>query len=155
MAKIAQSSASLRFFGDDLDPAELTKLLAGQPTYAVRKGDLHTYPPNQPPRVALKGLWRLSSGYGKGDQLDRQISDVLSALTSDVSVWADLVQRFKVDMFCGVWLDEGNQGLALSPCTQQMLGERGIELELDIYYEPSESADDDRIENDPAQPLMK
>ncbi|RWM35699.1 DUF4279 domain-containing protein [Mesorhizobium sp.] len=51
MAEIAQRSASLRFFGDDLDPAELTKLLGGEPTYAVRKGDFHTYPPNQPPRI--------------------------------------------------------------------------------------------------------
>lgn len=89
-------------------------------------------------------MWRLSSEYDSGDQLDRQISDILSALTSDVSVWADLVRRFKVDMFCGVWLDEGNQGLALSPQTLQMLGERGIKLEIDIYCEsPKADADDD------------
>jgi hypothetical protein len=60
-------------------------------------------------------------------------------------------------MFCGVWLDEGNQGLALSPKTLQMLGERGIKLELDIYYESPEAdaGDDDRIQADPAQPLAK
>ena len=143
MAEIAQSSASLRFFGDDLDPAELTKLLAGQPTYAVRKGDLHTYPPNQPPRVALKGSWRLSSGRDKGDQLDHQIAKILNMLTSDLVVWADLVRRFEPDMFCGVWLDEENQGLALTPTTLQMLGERGIKLELDIYYEPPGHSDCD------------
>ncbi|WP_353654442.1 DUF4279 domain-containing protein [Mesorhizobium sp. C089B] len=114
MAEISQSSASLRFFGDDLDPAELTKLLAGQPTYAVRKGDLHTYPPSQPPRIALKGLWRLSSESGKGDQLDHQIASILKTLTSDLGIWADLVRRFKVDMFCGVWLDEENQGLGFT-----------------------------------------
>ena len=42
MAEIAQSSASLSFFGDDLEPVELTKLLNGEPTYAVKKGDFHT-----------------------------------------------------------------------------------------------------------------
>jgi hypothetical protein len=143
MAEIAQSSASLRLFGDDLDPAELTNLLAGQPTYAVRKGDYHTHPPNQPPRVALKGLWRLSSGNGKGDQLDHQIASILNTLTSDLGIWADLVRRFKVDMFCGVWLDEENQGLGLTPTTQQMLGERGIKLGLDIYYAPPGHSDYD------------
>ncbi|ESX16986.1 DUF4279 domain-containing protein [Mesorhizobium sp. LSJC264A00] len=148
MAEISQSSASLRLFGDDLDPAELTKLLAGQPTYAVRKGDLHTYPPSQPPRIALKGLWRLSSESGKGDQLDHQIASILKTLTSDLGIWADLVRRFKVDMFCGVWLDEENQGLGFTPGTLQMLGERGIKLDLDIYYglEPDLLA---------AQPLAK
>lgn len=58
------------------------------------------------------------------------------ALTPNLNVWADLVGRFKVDMFCGVWLDEGNQGTGLSAGTLKMLGERGIKLELDIYYEP-------------------
>ncbi|TWI36168.1 hypothetical protein IQ26_03122 [Mesorhizobium tianshanense] len=38
-------------------------------------------------------------------------------------------------MFCGVWLNEENQGLGLAPQTLLMLGERGIELDLDIYYD--------------------
>ncbi|MBZ9675346.1 DUF4279 domain-containing protein [Mesorhizobium sp. ES1-1] len=157
MAEIARSSASLRFFGDDLDPDELTGLLAGHPSYAVRKGDFHTYRPNRATRTALKGLWRLSSAYQEGDQLDQQIVGILQTLTEDFAVWADLSRRFEVDMFCGVWLDEGNQGLALSPQTLQMLGERGIKLELNIYYElpETDAGDDDRIQADTAQPLAK
>lgn len=139
MAEIAQSSASLRFFGDDLDPIELTQLLGGEPTYAIKKGELHTYSPNRPPRVARTGMWRLSSEYGEGDQLDSQVANILAALTSDLAAWADLVRRFEVDMFCGVWLDEGNQGLALTSQTLLMLGQRGIELNLDIYYKPPEA----------------
>ena len=60
-------------------------------------------------------------------------------VTPDLAVWAALGRRFKVDMFCGVWLDEGNQGLALLPATLQMLGERGVTVNLDIYYEPSDA----------------
>lgn len=71
----------------------------------------------------------------------------MKTLTSDLAVWVDLVRRFKVDMFCGVWLDEGNQGLALMPQTLHLLGERGVKLELDIYYEPpTADADDDGSE---------
>jgi hypothetical protein len=134
MAEIAQSSASLSFFGDDLDPVELTKMLNGQPTYSVKKGDFHTFPPNHPNRVAQTGSWRLSSEYEAGDQIDRQIADILNKLTPDLAVWAWLVRRFKTRIFCGVWLDEENQGLGLTPGTLQMLGERGIKLDLDIYY---------------------
>ncbi|TIX78503.1 MAG: DUF4279 domain-containing protein, partial [Mesorhizobium sp.] len=84
-------------------------------------------------------MWRLSSEYGEGDQLDSQVANILAALTSDLAAWADLVRRFEVDMFCGVWLDEGNQGLALTSQTLLMLGQRGIELNLDIYYKPPEA----------------
>ncbi|MFD1982177.1 DUF4279 domain-containing protein [Mesorhizobium newzealandense] len=139
MPEIAQSSASLRFFGDDLDPVDLTRLLGGKPTYAIGKGDFHTYPPNRPPRIALTGFWRLSSEYEAGDQLDRQIADILATLTSDLSVWAALVLRFKVDMFCGVWLGEESRGLGLTPQTLQKLGERGIKLGLDIYHDLPEA----------------
>lgn len=136
MAEIAQSSAGLSFFGDDLDPVEFTRLLGGKPTYAIKKGDLHTYPPNQSPRIARTGSWRLNSEYEAGDQLDRQIADILKRLTSDLAIWADLVSRFKVRMFCGVWLDEEDlgQGLTLTPQTLLSLGERGIKLDLDIYH---------------------
>lgn len=136
MAEIAQSSAGLSFLGDDLDPTELTELLDGEPTYAIRKGDLHTYPPNRPPRVARTGSWRLNSEYEAGDQLDRQVADILKTLTSDLAIWAALVRRFEVRMFCGVWLNEEDlgQGLILSPQTLLILGQRGINLEFDIYH---------------------
>ena len=136
VAEIAQSSASLSFFGEDLDPVELTKLLNGEPTYSVKKGDFHTYPPNRPHRVAQTGSWRLSSEYEAGDQLDRQIADILNTLTPDLTVWASLVRRFKTRIFCGVWLEEEDlgQGLTLSPRTLLLLGQRGIKLDFDIYH---------------------
>ena len=104
--------------------------------------------------MALHGLWRLSSEYSKGDQLDYQIAGILKMLTSDLEVWADLVQRFKADMFCGVWLNEVNQSLALTPLTLKLLGERRIELELDVYYR-RKGHSDFRDLDDPAQPLLK
>jgi len=86
--------------------------------------------------VAQTGSWRLSSEYEAGDQLDRQIADILNMLTPDLAVWASLVRRFKARIFCGVWLDEEDlgQGLTLSPQTLLLLGQRGIKLDFDIYH---------------------
>jgi hypothetical protein len=39
MAVLSGSTASLRFFGDDLDPDELTKLLGCPPTKSASKGE--------------------------------------------------------------------------------------------------------------------
>jgi len=44
-----------------------------------------------------------------------------------------LTTRFRVDVFCGLWLIEGNEGISLDPSTLKALGERGILLDLDIY----------------------
>lgn len=51
-----------------------------------------------------------------------------------------MTSRFRADIFIGVVITEGHEGLVLSPVTLAALGERGIELDLDLY---SATADDD------------
>jgi hypothetical protein len=62
-----------------------------------------------------------------------QIAQIFGQLTSDLDVWRSLVARFDVDLFCGWFLDRANEGTALSPSSLLVLGERGIELDIDIY----------------------
>lgn len=132
MAIVAMTCASLRLWGDDLLPDEFTRLLGQPPSMARRKGDPMQTLPSHPP--ARTGSWTLSTEKEEGDALDMQIASILSCLTADLSVWNALAKRFDIDMFCGVWLDEAGQGLALEPDTLQLMGARGIKLELDIYY---------------------
>ena len=49
-------TVSLRLFGEDLDPDEVTKLLGCKPTSAARKGDVM---PGRYHRIANKGCWLL------------------------------------------------------------------------------------------------
>ncbi|MBN2703048.1 MAG: hypothetical protein JXR23_02460 [Pontiellaceae bacterium] len=44
-----------------------------------------------------------------------------------------LTERFQVDLFTGLFLEANNRGLTISPHSMEQLGERGIELALDIY----------------------
>jgi len=132
MARIALSSASLRFFGDDLDPDDLTRRLAGSPTKSARKGDPRI---SQSSRqyVEKTGSWRLNALDAKPGDLDAQIQWIFASLTPDLSVWDELSTRFRADIFCGLFMDERNEGLEINPETLAAMGARGVTLSLDIY----------------------
>ncbi len=126
-----QTSASVRFFGDDLDPDELTSLLGRNPTNSARKGE-----PKRSGHLNRTGIWEVSSEYSDGDQLGTQIRELLGTMTSDLTIWKRLVGRYDVDVFCGVWLI-GKPGITVEPDVMVLLSERGLNLELDIYTDTS------------------
>jgi hypothetical protein len=65
--------------------------------------------------------------------LNAQITELLSGLTADLSVWRDLTRRYRGDLFCGLFMDEGKEGVELTPSTLAAMGARGLLLDLDIY----------------------
>lgn len=67
------------------------------------------------------------------ENLDSQISELLNKLSSDLAVWKEIDSKFKIDLFVGLFMNESNEGLELSPASLKSLGERGILLGLDIY----------------------
>ena len=137
MTRIAHSTASLRFFGDDLDPDDLTERLAAPPTKSARKGDVRIGKSGRQ-YVEKTGSWRLKASDAKPGDLDIQIQGIFASLTSDLSVWADLSARFRVDIFCGLFMDKGNEGLEIAPETLGAMGARGVTLSLDIYDPPQD-----------------
>jgi len=133
MAALARSLATLRLFGDDLNPEEVSKLLCADPTWSARTGDVT--PSNSPGgvRIARTGSWRLQAAESIPSDVNHQVVEILSQLTPDLDVWRSLVARFDVDLFCGWFLEKSNEGIFLSPNNLLALGERGIELDIDIY----------------------
>jgi len=81
----------------------------------------------------MTGMWRLRATKLAPGDLDAQIEEILSKLSSDMAVWKKLSERYHVDLFCGLFLASGNEGLTISPKSLADLGNRGIELGLDIY----------------------
>ncbi len=67
------------------------------------------------------------------ESLDAQVLEVLDGLTSDLETWADLGSRYRVNRFCGWFMNEGNEGVDINAQTLRLLGERGIMLSIDIY----------------------
>ena len=132
MAVIAKTSVGLRIFGDDLDPDEITRQLGAQPTVGVRKG-VERRRPSGHSHIALTGQWLLTAPTAAPGDLDEQIRALLATLTDDLEIWRDLGRRYRCDLFCGLFMIEGNEGIGLEPETVRLIGERGLKIDLDIY----------------------
>jgi hypothetical protein len=130
MAALARSSATFRIGGDNVMPAELSTLLGATPTRARAKGELMK-PGGQ--AVARTGLWHLSATDAEPADLDRQVTEILAQLPSDLELWRSLTSRYRVDLFCGWFMKEGDEGLEISAETLSALGDRGIKLGVCLY----------------------
>lgn len=123
MAILSKSACTLRIMGDDLDPDEITRLPGKPPTRADRKGERVSYPPGSR-RIAHTGSWRILADNRQPADLDGQIAETLAGATDGLSVWRDLGHRYQVEMFVGLFLEDGNEGLGISGETIGGLGAR-------------------------------
>jgi ribosomal protein L19 len=139
MAHLSKTAAALRISGDDLDPDEVTQLLGRKPDRAQRKGEFVQAASGE--HTSRTGVWSVKAGSRTPGDLDLQIGELLAGTTDDLAVWRRLADRFRVDVFCGFFMRDANEGISVSPLTLKRLGERGIELGLDIYA-PSQKIDD-------------
>ena len=132
---VDSTSVTLRFFGDDLDPEELSELLGAQPTLSRCRGEPI---PGQEGRLAETGSWLLSSERQSKSPLEIQVAALFGRLTGDLDVWRQLTRRFYADLFCGLWSEAFNRGTELSPEVLRMVADRGLRLGLDVYFVTSE-----------------
>ena len=125
----------LRVFGTDLDPHEISALLKATPTLARRKGDKL---PGRYRHSAKEGSWLLDLEFKKevNIELDEAINQLLNRLSPNLEAWENLTSRFRVDIFCGLFLAKGtgNEGFSLTPKTARRLAERRVEVDFDLYY---------------------
>mgnify|MGYP002777203586 CR=1 FL=1 len=132
MGRLRKSAVTLGFYGDNLDPDEVTTLLQVQPTVGVAKGGRWQTSLGAE-KVAHTGSWRIEAVPCEPEDLSSQVDALLAPTTSDLSVWRALTARFRGVIFCGLWLDTYNDGLELSPQVLAAIAERGLTLSFDIY----------------------
>ena len=133
MALLAETSISLRYFGDDLIPDALTSVLGRPPTNARTKGEVIPNKTKGSVRVAEFGSWLYSVARRKPGDLDGQIQELFGSLTTDLSVWRVLAAKYKPDLFVGLFMKESYEGIEISALCLDMLSARGVSLSLDIY----------------------
>jgi len=56
--------------------------------------------------------------------------------------WAEVRKTGQIDLFVGLFMNSGNNGLSVSPTHLLVLGERGIELDLDVYDQSEDQPSD-------------
>ena len=138
MTVIHRSAASLGFFGDDLEPEEISAALGAVPTVGVKKGGIwHTSMGAE--KVALRGRWSLQTTRREPGDLEGQIVELLAACGDNLAAWRLLANRYRGRIFCGLFLATANEMLSLSPEILTAVAQRGLILDFDIYG--SEMAD--------------
>jgi hypothetical protein len=133
MAHLYRSVATLRIVGESLEPDEITALLGCAPTRSERKGDVRASKTTGRSRTLKLGAWCLDVSDREPEDLDGQISELLSKLTPSIDVWQSIAERYRVDLFCGFFMHATNEGVEISPASLAALGQRKIVLGLDIY----------------------
>jgi uncharacterized protein YjbJ (UPF0337 family) len=133
MAHLDRSVATIRIAGDDLKPAEISTLLGHAASKEQVKGEVLVGKVTGRSRTAKTGMWLLEATDATPEDLDGQIAELLGKLTGNLSVWAQIATKYEIDLFCGLFMKVSNEGLSISAASLKALGERGIELSLDIY----------------------
>jgi len=128
---VDESCVSLRIFGDDLDPLEISRLLGCEPSEAARTGEVLVRS-NGRSRSVKHGFWRIDTDKDSRD-VEEHIFSLLSRLTDDLSIWKSVTERFDVDLFCGLFLNADNRGFELSPRLLRLLVDRHLTVGFDIY----------------------
>jgi Domain of unknown function (DUF4279) len=120
----------LRVIGPGLDPDRISELLGCAPSGSHKAGD----PVSKDGRGRRsEGSWRLKSTLPESAALDDHLSNVLDRVSSDLAVWRELTNRYRADVFCGLFLDSFNRGTALSASSCKALADRGLTVSFDIY----------------------
>ena len=131
MAALHKSVATLRIFGDSLDPEELSRLLGCRPTKSGVKGQIRC---STPPEILHKsGSWLLDATPQMPANLDAQVVELFNRVDKDLALWESLTRDYDVDLFCGFFMTETDEGLEISAETIRVLSDRRIKVGFCIY----------------------
>ena len=121
---------TLRIVGGDLEPGRISEILGCQPSRSERRGVAVGS------RIPTRGFWHLtidSKDCGDESDVEDVVRLLLDRLPADPELWAALTRDYKVDVFCGIFMDRRNQGFEIPPEISKMLAERGLGIGFDIY----------------------
>jgi hypothetical protein len=143
---VDRCKVTLRVAGEGMDPGGITSQMKLEPTFALSPGRAIRASDGTVRRVDPVGRWHFTVDSDEVEELRRWPSDIVEdlirvlfdRLPADPAFWKELAERYRVDLFCGLFLYRGNRGFCLSPEICKLLGERGIEIGFDIYCEAAD-----------------
>ena len=133
MADITRSAATLCLMGEDLLPEEVTRLLGHAPSRSYSRGQLRLTNAAGEEFFHQHGAWMLIAQESESTDLNTQVAALLGKLAQELAVWKALGEPYRINLFCGLFMAQANEGAGLSSANLLALGERGIALDLDIY----------------------
>lgn len=105
----------------------------------MQVGELLRFKESEPTRSTVKRLksgrviWSIELETNENLSLEKKIEALLAEFTNDVSVWTQAMENIRADIFCGLFLDEWNQGFELTSKLLKELADRNVKIGFDIY----------------------
>ena len=133
MSNISRSTVSIRLFGAELNPEQITRILGCPPSSAAKTGE-KIIKSNGNERIIKKGFWLLD--YGASDEIviEEKINILFGKLTDNLESWREITKDLDVaDIFCGLFVGNWNEGFTLSQSTLRKISDRNLEIGFDIY----------------------
>jgi Domain of unknown function (DUF4279) len=139
---LKRAMVSLAIIGDDLNPQEITGLLAGEPRRGVRKGEAFIGHNGQQ-RSARSGMWLFGGEcWEDAPAIGSHIKTLLGRLTEDLDVWRTVTGRFECYVNVGGYFHDWTGGLSLEADVLRLLAERGLHIDFDLYAPAASEAEE-------------
>jgi hypothetical protein len=129
MAELDNTRVSIRFSGKDLDPKKLGEFLG----FIESESTESTVKRLKSGRV----LWSIRLQTNETLPLEKKVEALLGEFTKEINTWKRATKYIKADIFCGLFLDEWNQGFSLTPLLMKELSDRNLEIGFDVYSQPT------------------
>ena len=124
------SRASVRIFGETLQPEEIEAKLGLKATRTHVKGQPRSRRYNVPWRHSL---WSLESPLSDDHDMADHLKWLLDRLEPRLDVIMALSAEYRVDLFCGFSSGSGQGGFTLDSTTLARIAKLGVPLVVDLY----------------------
>ncbi|HTE39575.1 MAG TPA: DUF4279 domain-containing protein [Steroidobacteraceae bacterium] len=124
---LASGPEETQWYGGAVDRSKMSLRIECEPSELDAVSELLGCVSDNPNR------WIIAAPESEGAKLDDQVASILGRLATDLEIWRQVSSKYRVDIFCGLFLERPNRGVSISPDTMTQLGARGIEFGFDIY----------------------
>jgi hypothetical protein len=133
-------SVSLTIVGDDLDEAEVSRMLGLKPSVFHRKGDPRSAKSQKYKYETSAWLFHFDPTDGKHDweSLEAGLRGLIETLGTLEPSLQELGRRFRLAAYCGHFGSGFGGGPTISPETLGMLAQLGLNLTIDTYWRSTE-----------------
>ena len=131
----------LRVYGPEIESTTVTSLIGLPPTYAHDLGDLVS---PRSTRRRSESMWMLDSPLGDAATVAEHLEWFMRVLPPELDIWSRLTAITQIDLVTTLSLSGDTATIVVPPGAARYFGERGIEVQLDLWNDSpaSPSADD-------------
>ncbi len=133
-----ETRAILYVYSENLDKDEVSSLLGVSPTKAWNPNEPHFVGKSKSRKITKPfGKWWIESKRDYSEVVPK-IESLLNQCTKDMEIWRTLTEKYECWMCIVGHLNNWNRELNLPVSLLQMLSERNLDLNVDVYFDGEE-----------------